>query len=220
MLFQPFGITAECPTLHPSADLYQSSSHSPTLRPQQLCVEHLWNKLNFAFFSVSSHSASPHITVSMPIMHKCVLGCDPFVLQALPCHGLRAPPHYPEPTLLWWGWSDPPGTHSIPFPPLSQECSGSSQLVCLAQYLGVGCPSPLSCGGGGGCKAFMLQHWKLSHAICPGICLLAPFAACGISELLEMMGLDPMPTHIISHWENPRGCFSSELPAIGTKFMV
>lgn len=65
----------------------------------------------------------------------------------------------------------------------------------------------------------MLQHWKSSHAICPGSCLLAPFAACGISDVLEMMGLDPTPTHVIPQWENPRGCFSSELPATGMEFM-
>lgn len=35
-----------------------------------------------------------------------------------------------------------------------------------------------------------------------------------------MMGLDSTPTHVIPQWENPHRCFSSELPVIGTEFVV
>lgn len=35
-----------------------------------------------------------------------------------------------------------------------------------------------------------------------------------------MVGLHQTPTHVISRWENPHGCFSPEVPTIGTEFMV
>lgn len=60
----------------------------------------------------------------------------------------------------------------------------------------------------------------MSAAVCPGSCLLAPSAACGILEVLEVLDLDSTPTRVIPCLENPHGCFCLELPGLGAEVLV
>lgn len=68
--------------------------------------------------------------------------------------------------------------------------------------------------------AAALEIIPLALPFALGVVFWAPFAACGISEMLEMVDLDSTLTRVIPHLEKPHGCFSSELPGLAMEVMV